>query len=192
MKNIKIRKYQESDCNTLIKLFYDTVHTINAKDYTNEQLNAWTSNLDYVKWNHSFLTSNTLIAKLNNEIVGFANMDDKGYLDKLFVHKNYQKLGIASTLVKELELNALKKGVYKFETYASITAKDFFIKQGYKVIKENQVVRKGIRLINYKMIKEIKVMKEEFNLSLKAKEVLSQINDKTKLGDIRKLQKKLK
>ena len=29
-----IREYQSSDCKELTKLFYNTVHTVNAKDYT--------------------------------------------------------------------------------------------------------------------------------------------------------------
>lgn len=38
MINVIIRKYQENDCEELAKLFYDTVHNVNCKDYTKEQL----------------------------------------------------------------------------------------------------------------------------------------------------------
>ena len=33
-----VRGYQMSDCKEITELFYNTVHTINAKDYTKEQL----------------------------------------------------------------------------------------------------------------------------------------------------------
>ena len=33
--------YRPADCRELAELFYDTVHTINAGDYTEEQLTAW-------------------------------------------------------------------------------------------------------------------------------------------------------
>lgn len=36
-----ITEYRPADCRELAKLFYDTVHTINAGDYTEEQLDAW-------------------------------------------------------------------------------------------------------------------------------------------------------
>lgn len=36
-----IRKYHSSDCPKLAELFYNTVHTINAKNYTKEQLDVW-------------------------------------------------------------------------------------------------------------------------------------------------------
>ena len=35
-----VRGYQMSDCKEITELFYNTVHTINAKDYTKEQLDA--------------------------------------------------------------------------------------------------------------------------------------------------------
>ena len=50
-----IRKYQSSDCNELTELFYNTVHTINAKDYSEEQLNVWaTGQIDLIQWDKSF------------------------------------------------------------------------------------------------------------------------------------------
>lgn len=36
-----LRKYATADCGELVRLFYETVHTINVADYTKEQLDAW-------------------------------------------------------------------------------------------------------------------------------------------------------
>ena len=44
-----IRKYQSSDCGELSALFYDTVHTINAKDYTKEQLDVYPYDSEFTK-----------------------------------------------------------------------------------------------------------------------------------------------
>ena len=38
---MEIRRYQQSDREILAELFYHTVHTVNAKDYTKEQLAVW-------------------------------------------------------------------------------------------------------------------------------------------------------
>lgn len=49
-----VREYQISDCKEITKLFYNTVHTVNAKDYTKEQLDVWaTRQVDLKKWNQS-------------------------------------------------------------------------------------------------------------------------------------------
>lgn len=149
-----IRKYKPDDCAFLAKLFYDTVHTINARDYTDEQLNTWaTGYVDLEAWNRSFIAHNTLVAEINGEIAGFADMDHTGCLDRLYVHKDFQRRGIAAALVKELERCAQEAGLFSFKTYASITARPFFEKQGYKVEAENKVIRNGVTLINYKMVK---------------------------------------
>ena len=48
---IIIRKYKPSDCRRLMELFYDTVHSVNAGDYTAEQLDAWApKNMDGEQW----------------------------------------------------------------------------------------------------------------------------------------------
>lgn len=150
---VVIRKYKSSDCEQLAELFYQTVHNVNAKDYTQEQLDVWaTGNVNLEKWNKSFLEHYTIVAINDEIIVGFGDIDKTGYLDRLFVHKDYQKQGIASIMCNELEQSV--KG-NKITTYASITAKPFFEQRGYKVIREQQVIRNGISLTNYVMTKSI-------------------------------------
>jgi len=151
-----IREYEPDDCPLLAHLFYDTVHTVNVKDYTEEQLDAWTTghiNLD--EWNHSFLKHTTLVAVQDDVITGFADMDGNGYLDRLYVHKDYQGEGFATALVKELEHRVINENVACFETYASITARPFFEKLGYTVQAENTVVRENISLTNFRMTKVV-------------------------------------
>ena len=72
-----------------------------------------------------------------------------GCLDLLFTHKDYQRQGIATALCNELE-----KGFSVINTFASVTAKAFFEKRGYAVIKSQQVERFGIKLKNFIMQKK--------------------------------------
>ena len=60
---MKLRKYNSNDIREIIGLFYDTVHTVNAADYTEEQLEAWASGeVDADAWNRSFLEHVTYVA----------------------------------------------------------------------------------------------------------------------------------
>lgn len=148
-----IREYKNSDCKEVSELFYNTVHTINAKDYTKEQLDVWATNeIDLEKFNKSLIEHYSLVAVENKIIVGFGDIDETGYLDRLFVHKDYQNRGVATAICDRLEQKMLKGKVI---THSSITAKPFFEKRGYKVIKEQQVERKGFLLTNYIMEKII-------------------------------------
>lgn len=146
-----IRKYTPSDCIHFTKLFYDTVHTINARDYTAEQLDAWADGkVDIDGWDRSFLSHYTVAAEENGVIVGFGDIDPAGYLDRLYVHKDYQRRGIATAICDELE-HAVNAD--RITTHSSITAKPFFLSRGYAVIREQQVERRGILLKNYVMEK---------------------------------------
>lgn len=148
---MEIRNYQQSDCRELTELFYNTVHTVNAKDYTKEQLDVWaTGQVDLEKWNQSLQEHYSIVAVENEVIVGFGDIDKTGYLDRLFVHADYQGKGIATAICDQLE-QTVKENI---TTHASITAKPFFEKRGYQVVKEQQVERQGIFLTNYVMAKE--------------------------------------
>lgn len=145
-----IREYQSADCEELTELFYNTVHTINAKDYTKEQLDVWaTGQINLKKWNQSLQEHFSIVAVDDDVIVGFGDIDKTGYLDRLFVHSDYQGKGIATAICNQLE--AAVQG--SIVTHASITARPFFENRGYKVIKEQQVVRQGISLTNFIMEK---------------------------------------
>lgn len=147
-----IRNYQPSDCEEMAELFYNTVHTINAKDYTKEQLNVWaTGQVDLKKWNQSFLDHYSVVAVEGKCIIGFGDIDKTGYLDRLYVHSDYQKQGVATAICDALEQTAHGN----ITTHASITARPFFEKRGYKVVKEQQVKRQEILLTNFIMEKEM-------------------------------------
>lgn len=124
---MRIRDYIPSDSAPLSRLFYDKVHTVNARNYTAAQLEVWaTGSIDLAAWNQSSLEHITLVAEMDDIIVGFADMDHQGHLDRLYVHKNYQGNGIATALVKAQEQRTIDENIDSYETYASITVRLFF------------------------------------------------------------------
>ena len=123
---------------------------VNAKDYTKEQLDAWaTGQVDMDNWNQSLLEHYSIVALDDGMIVGFGDIDKIGYLDRLFVHADYQRKGVATAICNQLE-QVIQGNIV---THASITARPFFEKRGYQVIKEQQVERQGIFLTNFVMEK---------------------------------------
>ena len=138
-----VRGYQMSDCKEITELFYNTVHTINAKDYTKEQLDVWaTGQADLEKWNQSLQEHYSIVAIDNKIIVGFGDIDKDGYLDRLFVHSNYQGKGLQQLFVT----NWNKRLMEKLQLMLLLQQNPFFENEGYKVVKERQVERQGIFL----------------------------------------------
>lgn len=53
---MKLRNYQTEDLPVLARLFYDTVHSVNRRDYTAAQCDAWaTGTVDAAQWQSSSL-----------------------------------------------------------------------------------------------------------------------------------------
>lgn len=72
----------------------------------------------------------------------------------MYVHKDYQRLGIAEKLLNETEVYARKLYLNKIYSYVSKTAVPFFEKKGF--IKTGEVINKvkNIEFINSVMTKE--------------------------------------
>ena len=149
---MELRPYHPADCPRLAALFRATVQTLNASDYTQLQLDAWTSGADDLNaWYRTFAFHIAFVAWEGEEIVGFGDIDASGYLDRLFVHKDRQSQGIGTALCDALE-NAVEAPV--LTTAASLTARPFFEGRGYRVVRAQQVERQGIFLGNFWMYKE--------------------------------------
>lgn len=153
---MQLRRYQNKDLTELINLFKDTVHTINKMDYSSAQLNAWAPLLaDFTSWQNSFLQNYTIIAEEASVICGFGDMRKDGYLDRLYIHKDRQREGIATRIVDNLEQYAASMCIKTITTDASITARPFFEKRSYHIIKQQSVERRGQKMTNYKMCKSL-------------------------------------
>ena len=144
-----IRKYPPADASSTYAPFCDTVHKVNAADYTPEQLSAWADGLkDIGEWNTSLMANAAYVAEEGGRIVGFGDISSDGYLDRLYVAADCQRRGIATALC-----NILEQPFSRIEVHASVTAKPFFERRGYVAISPNTVVRKGVELTNYIMVK---------------------------------------
>ncbi|HCL4444930.1 TPA: GNAT family N-acetyltransferase [Clostridium botulinum] len=154
---MNIRMYQSEDCREIVELFYNTVHSINSRDYNNAQLDVWASKeIDIDSWDKSFSQHYSIVAEESDVIIGFGDLDATGYLDRLYVHKDYQGISVATTIANELERYAQENHISIVTTNASITAKPFFKRQGYEVVKEQFVERNGQFLKNFIMKKVLR------------------------------------
>lgn len=156
---LQIQKYETSQIEDLITLFYNTVHHINAAHYSAEQLQAWAP-LDErsskaTSWQASLQQHNSYVALQDGVIVGFSDMSDDGHLDRLYVHKDYQRQEIATALITQLERDAKQLKLSSIYTEASITAKPFFEHHSFHVQHMQQVERHHVLLTNYVMRKPL-------------------------------------
>ena len=153
----RIRQVNLSDIPALQELYQHTVLTVNRKDYTAEEVADWAScGDDTSHWGELFEEQHYVVAE-NEEgvIVGFGSVNDDGYMHTLFVHKDVQYQGIATSVYKYLEAYAQERGAKRLTSEVSITAKSFFDKQGFQVDEEQKRKANQMCLTNYKMSKQL-------------------------------------
>lgn len=150
------REYKNTDLHAVMDLFYVTVHEVNKNDYSEEQLDAIApKDANEYHWEKSLEKNHTIVVEEDDKLIAFGNIGKTGYLDRLYVHPDYLRKGIASKLVEELEEYAKKHGSHVINVTSSITSKAFFESKGYAVIEEQINERRGERVLRYLMEKKI-------------------------------------
>ena len=151
-----IREYRAGDAAAIVRLFYDTVHAVNAADYTPEQREAWAPAVpDAAAWHDRMSNRCTLVALQYGLVIGFAELAADGHLDMLFCAKHAVGRGVGAGLYAALERRARGQGLERIFTEASITARGFFARQGFRVLHARTVHRRGVALTNFAMTKDL-------------------------------------
>lgn len=146
---MKARRARPEDGQEIGQLIFDTVRSVNIKDYSPAQVETWVPDAKL----YTTYEGIAFVVEKEGKIVGFANIKDKGLLHRLYVHKDHQGKGIGSLLIDALEKEATKLGWKKLQTEASITAKPFFERKGFHSIEEQTINLRGVNFVNYKMEK---------------------------------------
>ena len=151
----RIKRLAENDIPQMRELFRSTVLCVNSRDYTDEECKDWASCGDSTEHWKDLLSENDYFAALDGvgNIIGFSSMNAGGHLHSLFVHKDWQGKGVDTMLLSEAERLAMEYGAEKITSEVSITARPFFEKHGYKMVKEQKAKANRMYLTNYVMEK---------------------------------------
>ncbi|MCL1829907.1 MAG: GNAT family N-acetyltransferase [Oscillospiraceae bacterium] len=154
---LEIVKYEPKHRGSILRLFHDTVHSVNSKDYTQAQLNAWAPDDINESLVERWLERNDLflVAVQREKIVGFGAANLFGYFDLLYVHKDYLRIGIATAIANHIEKYMYDIQITTVTASASLTSKPFFEQRGYTVIGKQKKEFNGCSFINFNMIKDL-------------------------------------
>ncbi|BCO32605.1 acetyltransferase [Thiohalobacter sp. COW1] len=156
MNNIEVRKICRGEEEELWMLFYNTIHTINTRDYNDDQIAAWApKDFDINIAIQKFIDIDPFVAIKDGMIVGYADIQTDGYIDHFYCHHKYQSQGVGRKLFSALEKEAKEKGIYKMYSNVSITARPFFEAMGFGVEKEQVVKVRDQKLKNYRMVRQL-------------------------------------
>ena len=107
---IQLEAYSPQYFQDILQLFYDTVHTVNAGDYTQAQLDAWAPREpDRQRWEQNLSQSTGVVALEDERVVGIATLAGTAEFDLLYIHPQYQRRGIAGMLAQRIEEEARRR-----------------------------------------------------------------------------------
>ena len=153
---ITIRPYEARDAASLVGLFRASVRSIAARDYTPSQILAWAPDLiDEAQFGQRCESKSTWVAKVEERVAGFTELEPDGHVDMLYVHPDFQRRGVARALLQHVEKSARATDLRRLYTEASITARPVFEAMGFRVIVPQTVTVRGESMTNYRMEKRL-------------------------------------
>lgn len=153
-----VRRYRDDDLESVVVLFTDTVHQVNIRDYSSEQVAAWAPQPpDLTRWRQRVARLTLWVAESDSRIIGFCGLGAGGHVDLLYVHYRFQRRGVARRLYQQMEAEARQCGIGRLLTEASITARRFFESMGFSVFHEQHVEFQGVVFQIYRMEKRVLV-----------------------------------
>ncbi|MFD2565074.1 GNAT family N-acetyltransferase [Aquimarina rubra] len=152
--NYQISRATDSDLPLMQRLFYQTVTIYGSKIFTKEEVKIFSRlALDKNHWTQKFIEDYIYNVKLNGEVIGSFSLSKDGVIEYIFVHQNYQGRGIAKKLYSTLEEVAREAGINSLSTRINLNTKDFFEKNGFKIIKNAEKVSGGEEIVSYSGVK---------------------------------------
>lgn len=149
---MKIRQATPQDASEIMKLFYETIHAINIRDYSQEQVNAWAPETMTVdRWIKRQDTKQTFVADHNGKVIGFAELESDGHIDCFYTHKDFQSQGVGTQLLETIVTQATQLQLSRLFVEVSITARPFFERRGFAIVKSQEVECRGAKLLNFVM-----------------------------------------
>ncbi len=132
---MKVRKYSEEDAEQKRRLHLKTIREVNARDYSDNQIEAWTTFDEENSVEKD--TTERWVAEEEGKIVGFADyIPGKARITGIYVHPDFLRQGIGSKLLEKVVEDARRKGIEELRCESSVTAKDFYSENGFEVVKE--------------------------------------------------------
>jgi len=156
-----IRKMCPQDARTFLEVHHAAVREVAAKDYSAEVVDAWAPLPINERHVAGVLTNPDdeyrLVAEIEGRVVGVGALVAKNHeLRACYVAPQAGRRGVGSALLREIEREALQRGLKFLEAESSLTAEPFYAAHGYFVLERGEhSLHNGERMPCVKMRKHL-------------------------------------
>jgi putative acetyltransferase len=152
---MQVRHYRDTDLQPVAGLFTASVHRLASCQYDAAQLAAWAPQPpDLDEWRERLRAVRTLVAEEDGELAGFVSYEPNGHIDLLFTAPGFSRRGVATTLYGRAETLLVSLGVAELFTEASLVARPFFERQGFRIVAVQRVILRGVAFERLAMRKQ--------------------------------------
>jgi putative acetyltransferase len=152
MPGLVIRPFRAIDAVATARIFHDSVHQATGAFYDAAERRAWAPAIpDTDEWCDRLSAQTALVAERNGAVVGFMTLREDARLDFAYVAPDAVGKGVGKALYDAILASARNKGFLRLTTEASLVARPFFERQGWRVLREQTVERNGVSLTNFRM-----------------------------------------
>ena len=90
-QRIRVRRLRPADVPALARLYFETVHAVNARDYAPRQLWAWAPRVyPDAFWRARLCRYRVFVVELGGEPVAFGELDARGEVDCFYTRHTWE------------------------------------------------------------------------------------------------------
>ncbi|MCG5056108.1 MAG: GNAT family N-acetyltransferase [Myxococcales bacterium] len=107
------------------------------------------------EWVARLQRNRPFVVENDGVIVGFADLQNDGYIDQFYVSATHAKQGVGRHLMKHIMLRASMMDLPSLYSHVSLTAQPFFLRFGFELVNQRTVVVRGVSMQNALMTKTL-------------------------------------
>jgi putative acetyltransferase len=134
IRDMKIRSARDEDYAAVARLRRQTIRNVNNSDYPEDTIRNWSAKASAQDFREGADSCMRWVALDADRIIGFCEHNLAGEISRIYVHKDYLRKGVGSRLLKLAEESLKKRGYTEIRVESTVTAKEFYEKNGYKVV----------------------------------------------------------
>jgi putative acetyltransferase len=156
--SISLRAYQPGDAEPLCAIFFDAVHRVGRRYYSQEQVQAWAPCMPDPAHFEARATDGRIVLVAVDDAgrpAAYGELELNGHIDHLYCRPDMARKGIASALYDRLEAEARSRGFERLFVEASEAARPLFLRKGFQELERREFLRRGTMIHNYAMAKSL-------------------------------------
>jgi putative acetyltransferase len=118
-----IRRYIAGEEKELRRVFLSSVHQLASKHYRADQIHAWAQEIfDFQDWCNRISTLKPFVAVIDGQIVGYADVQDSGYIDHFYVAGPFSGKGVGKALMRRIHETAVSQAILTLSANVGLSA----------------------------------------------------------------------